>query len=125
MRMLVRLRHAALIAVACAGLSGCLQAGADHQLIDRFFAASRLRDRTALARLATVIFEPHTDGIVDEFTIVSDTASGPDRREVTIRARVRLAGAEARERQLVLTVSRAIGDQGHTAGNRWIITGVR
>lgn len=50
---------------------GCADAGADHLLLDRFFAASRLLDRTELARYATVVFEPNRDGIVLDFTVVS------------------------------------------------------
>lgn len=40
-------------------------------LLDRYFAASRLLDRTQLARFATVVFEPTQDGIVTRFAVVS------------------------------------------------------
>lgn len=68
-RMPARLAFAALIllvAAACGGAS-------EYLLIERFFAASRLRDRTALARFATVVFEPNLNGTVSAFEIVSVT----------------------------------------------------
>lgn len=55
--------------------AGCADAGADHMLLDRFFAASRLLDRTELARFATVVFEPGRDGIVEQFTVVAAAES--------------------------------------------------
>ena len=60
----------ALTAVSCSTAS-------ERALLDQFFAASRLRDRTALARFATVVFEPRTDGIVAEFVVqVGDAGAG-------------------------------------------------
>ena len=41
----------ALTAITCSAAS-------ERALLDQFFAASRLRDRTALARFSTVVFEP-------------------------------------------------------------------
>lgn len=51
--------------------AACVDAGADHMLLDRYFAAARLLDRTELARFSTVVFEPTRDGIVTRFTVVS------------------------------------------------------
>lgn len=57
---------------------GCVDAGADHLLLDRYFSASRLLDRTELARFATVAFEPGRDGIVTRFAVVfASEASAP------------------------------------------------
>src|SRR5258708_7635295 len=56
----------ALAAINCSTAS-------ERVLVDRFFAASRLRDRTALARFATVVFEPRTDGIVEDFVVLDVT----------------------------------------------------
>lgn len=55
---------------------GCADVSADHMLLDRFFAASRLLDRTQLSRYATVVFEPNSDGIVTYFTVVSASEAG-------------------------------------------------
>lgn len=56
----------------------CGDGGADYLLFERFFAASRLRDRTALARFSTVVFEPHVDGIVVRFEILGSGAAQPE-----------------------------------------------
>lgn len=72
------LRCTALVSVllwACTG-AGCADAGAERLLLERFFAASRLLDRTDLARYATTVFEPTTDGIVVRFRILSSAAGG-------------------------------------------------
>jgi hypothetical protein len=51
-----------LLAVACSS-------GSEQFILGEFFAACRLRDRTALQGFATVPFEPHLQGIVTSFTI--------------------------------------------------------
>ena len=43
-------------------------------LLDRFFVASRLRDLTALAPFATVVYEPKRDGTVVRFNVVGTAA---------------------------------------------------
>ena len=76
----------AAIAVMASILStaGCADAGADHMLLERFFAASRLLDRTELARFATVVFEPGRDGIVVQFTVVSASEFGEPASSTTV-----------------------------------------
>ena len=49
---------------------GCSH-GAERMLLDQFFSQSRLLDRTALQSFATVQFQPHLDGTITTFTIVS------------------------------------------------------
>ena len=46
---------------------------AERALVDQFFAASRLRDRTAAQAIATMFFDPKDDGIISQFTISSVT----------------------------------------------------
>jgi hypothetical protein len=60
----------ALTAINCVAVS-------ERILLDRFFVASRLRDRTALAGFATVVFEPLADGIVREFVLLEATRERP------------------------------------------------
>ena len=70
------LRAVSLLAVVAPLVAGC--SGATEQtLIGQFFNASRLRDNTALDNLATVIFDPRTQGTVTDFTIES---IGPEQR---------------------------------------------
>ena len=45
----------------------------------KFFEQSRLYDTTRLARFATVVFDPRTDGVVERFTVVRRSADQPTR----------------------------------------------
>jgi hypothetical protein len=47
--------------------------GAEHVLLEQFFGAARLRDKTALQAFATVSFEPQQQGTITTFTIVRVT----------------------------------------------------
>jgi len=78
---------AALILVGCSG-------GVEQAVLGRFFAAARLRDRTALGAMAVVDFNPGTSGIVRTFHV---TAVGHDDRTPLAAARpdvVRLSLAQ-------------------------------
>ena len=66
---------AALVVVSCANV-------AEQPVLKRFFAASRLRDTTALQRFSTVIFEPRSQGIITTFKI---TAVGTERHTSGVR----------------------------------------
>ena len=56
-----------------AGAAGCARP-AEEAVLGRFFEASRLRDRTRLGAIATVVFEPATDGMVTGFRIENVTS---------------------------------------------------
>ena len=45
--------------------------GSEQSIVSQFFSASRLRDNTALDNIATVIFDPRTQGSVTTFSIQS------------------------------------------------------
>ncbi len=117
----------ALLLTTLAVLS-CSNVG-EQPILNRFFAASRLRDTTALQEFSTVVFEPRSQGIITKFEI---TAVGPERhngdlvtKEVTIAAPVKLPSGQTSQETLVITMQRAIlkGDKEITG--RWIITGVK
>ena len=55
-------------------LIGC-SAPAEQRLLTKFFAASRLRDLTALQNVSTVVFEPGINGVVTSFDITRVTAT--------------------------------------------------
>jgi hypothetical protein len=57
--------------------TACRSGAAEYLVLERFFSASHLRDRTALARFATTIFEPKIDGSVDRFTVVEVSPDAP------------------------------------------------
>ena len=68
--------------------AACAWPSPERQLLLDFFQACRVYDTTVLARLATVTFNPRTDGIVQDFDIVSveDVGDGSAAaRDVTTR----------------------------------------
>lgn len=109
-------------------VSGCSNV-AEQSILNRFFAASRLRDTTALQEFSTVVFEPLSQGIITKFEI---TAVGPERhdgdlvtKEVTISAPVKLPSGQTSQKTLVITMQRAILKGDKEIARRWIITGVK
>jgi hypothetical protein len=124
------MRTASALAVALVTLTvlSCAH-DAERALLDRFFAASRLRDLTALQRIATVVFEPATDGIITSFEILQiTTVQGPDgtsvSEKVLISAPVRLPDGGTVTKTVVVTMERrpVEGDQNPSRG--WMITGI-
>jgi hypothetical protein len=84
---------------------GCGWTPADEQVLRTFFEQSRVYDRTRLASVATTVFDPRTDGVVERFAIVERTDGSQDDpgvlvRDVTVRADVRSASGIVRERTL-------------------------
>jgi hypothetical protein len=98
---------------------GCSTAS-EQRLLNQFFAASRLRDTTALANIATVVFEPATQGTITSFEITAvvprSTAGGAISKEVSISAPVRLPSGQTAQKRLVVTIQRGAAD--------WIVTAV-
>ena len=103
---------------ACAG-------AAERPLLEQFFGASRLRDRTALQTVSTTTFEPREQGIVRTFEIIGVTPErleGPNLvKEVTVEAPVILPDGQTVQKTLVVTMQRAGGEN----PGRWFVTGVR
>ena len=90
---------AALIAVAVLGCG----AAAERTLLARFFAASRLRDLTALRKFSTVVFEPASDGIVTGFEITSVIDRNTS-KDVLITAPVRLPDGRTVSKDFAITI---------------------
>jgi hypothetical protein len=103
--------------VAAAFSVGCGVAQ-ERSILDRFFAASRLRDTTVLATLGTVVFEPLQQGIVTDFDIVAIAprpgASVSRLKEVTVNAPVKLPDGTIERKTLVITLERR--------QERWLVT---
>ena len=78
-------------------------AAADRVLLEQFFAASRLRDLTALRKFSTVVFEPATDGIITNFEITDVVERGTS-KEVTISAPVRMFDGRTVTKHFSVTV---------------------
>jgi hypothetical protein len=112
----------------------------EQTIVSDFFAASRLRDLTALSRFATVVFEPRERGTVTGFTIRSVTAErrvGDMRvKDVTIVAAVNQPDGRVVEAALVVTLQRVasvassappatIDKKVPDLYGGWIVTGVK
>jgi hypothetical protein len=102
---------------------------AERALLNQFFAASRLRDLTAVQKIATVVFEPATDGIITSFEILKLTAApGPDGKAeeaISISAPVRLPDGRTTTKTFVVTLKRGPIDGDRTPSSGWMITAVR
>ena len=101
----------------------------EQPIIADFFAASRLRDTTALAKFATVVFEPREQGIVASFEIErvgAERTSGDMRvKDVLVRAVVRDREDRSVERRLAVTLQkRRNADDAHALYGGWIVTAI-
>lgn len=109
------------VALAIALGSACAWPSPERQLLLNFFQTCRVYDTTVLARMATASCNPRTDGVVQDFDMVSISSrqaagvAGPV-RDVTIRARVQPFGGPAVERTLAVTLEQVDA--------RWMVTSV-
>ena len=72
----------ALVAGTLAFVMGCSGAS-EEKILEDFFRASRLRDNATLGNFATTSFDPRTDGVVQDFDVVS--VSEDRRRPLPLR----------------------------------------
>ena len=99
--------------VALAVLAGCGVLSPEEQLLTRFFEASRLNDTTMVATMSSAVFNPRTDGVVQDFD-VEDVRQDGDAERVTVRATVRQLDGATTERTLQFTLV--------LKADRWFIT---
>ena len=114
------------LAVALAALAACAPRP-EEPILSEFFSASRLRDRTALQKLATTSFDPASQGIITGFDItavVTSEAGGRATKDVSISAPVRLPGGQTLQKNLVVTLERDVSGSGSAAA-RWIVTAIK
>jgi hypothetical protein len=90
-----RLRPSLLI--LCLGAVACGARSPEEQQLRRFFEASRLYDTAAVEELATVVFHPQVDGIIQDFDVES---VGEEERlpNGAVRKRARIVADVRRER---------------------------
>ena len=97
---------AAIVSSACAR--------SEQSLLEQFFAASRLRDTTALQGVAAVVFEPRQQGIVRTFEIAEVSPERVEQtavvKDVTVQAPVYLPDGQTVRKTIVVTMQRT-GDQ--------------
>ena len=106
-------------------VAGCVRHGSERLLLDQFFNASRLRDRTALQKISTVLLEPLDQGAVTTFTIIDvvvlEAPGGVVQSEqVNVSASVLLPDGRTVPKTLNLILQRRDGET--TAG--WMVTGI-
>lgn len=130
--MIQRLAPAVLLATVL--VAGC-SVRPEETLISDFFAASRLRDLTALARIGTVVFEPRERGTITSFTIRSVSVRSGDEdaegknavKDVLIDAMVRPPDGGTAAKAFTVRLQRrpAAGEPDPSALYRgWIVTAV-
>jgi hypothetical protein len=112
----------ALLLVACS-------VPPEQPIVSDFFAASRLRDKTALARFATAAFEPQEQGTVLSVHVVSVSAerlAGAVRvKAVTVSAEMRGEDGAIVPRTLTVMLQKpAAGAPPSALYDGWIVTSV-
>jgi hypothetical protein len=116
-----------LVAALATALPGC-GPKPEQPVLAEFFNASRLRDRTALQKIATTIFDPARDGIVTDFTVrrvEAHEAGGRATEDVSISAPVKPMDGPPVEKQLVVTLEKDASGMRSGVKGRWIVTGFR
>jgi hypothetical protein len=121
-------KSVAVLTLVVLTLAACSGA-AERTLIAQFFAASRLRDLTALRSLATIVFEPKTDGIVNDFELlridsVPQSGSQPPSKRALIAAPVRTPDGKTVPTIFVVTMQHGLpGSEPRWGG--WMITAIQ
>ena len=90
-----------LLIALCVGCSNARE----HALLDQFFAASRLRDLTALRNISNVVFEPREQGTVLSFEITSVKEVSAGSKIVRVDAQVRRPDGQIAREILLVTLS--------------------
>jgi hypothetical protein len=126
---LVHLRTGLTVSLLTIVLAACSSAD-ERILLNQFFAASRLRDLTALRNVATVVFEPATEGIVTSFellgvTVVRASEGQALSEEVAIDAPVRLPDGNTVEKTFVVTLQRGLPESDPQRSGGWMITAIK
>jgi len=89
-------------------------------VLQKFFTAASAGDRAALTPLATITFDPQSDGVVTNFEITSVTPEEKigDRvtKNVTLTAPVKLPNGQVVDKKLAIAMERR--------GDQWVLTGL-
>lgn len=102
--------------------AGCGWVPADEQVLTTFFEQSRLYDTTRVAGVATVVFDPRVEGVVERFHVTGKVDRALDsrrlQRQTTLATHVRTRGREL-DRTLQVTMERAEG-RWKVVAFRWV-----
>jgi len=106
----------------------------EEPLLAEFFAKAQARDTRGLQRIATVVFDPRTNGVVTSFSVENVTPLPPRSlggdaqmlsKDVTIAARVQLPSGDKVRKTLVVRLQQAVLRGGQETADQWQITAVR
>ena len=120
---------ALVFAILQAGTLAC-SVPTEQVLVSDFFAASRLRDFTALSQFSTTIFEPRERGTVTRVRVErvsEERTEGPlALKDVTVDATLHRTDGSTAQVPLVVTLSRPVAEsgQGQLYGG-WKVTTVK
>jgi hypothetical protein len=125
----VRIARALAVPLTTLILASC-SGTAERTLLTQFFAASRLRDLTALRNFSTVVFEPATDGIVTSFELLGISAlpladGQRASKDVAISAPVRLPDGRTVVKAFVVTMTRGMPGSDPHRWDGWMITAIK
>ena len=120
-----KVRKGKAVWLAAAAVLGLTAAACGHPreqaLVDQFFTASRLRDKTAAQTVSTVFFDPKDQGLVRDFTIDSvgaeEESGGVATKSVRLSASVESPEGLRSKKTIYVTMQRR-------QGAAWLITGV-
>jgi hypothetical protein len=120
-----KVRKGKAVWLAAAAVLGLTAAACGHPreqaLVDQFFTASRLRDKTAAQTVSTVFFDPKDQGLVRDFTIDSvgaeEESGGVATKSVTLSASIESPEGLTSKKTIYVTMQRR-------QGAAWMITGV-
>lgn len=87
-------------------ISACAGSSPEAMLVERFFAASRLDDASALSDFARVALSPRA-GTVQRFTIADVHSTGERTEDVAVDAQLRTPSGTVQPRRMVITLERA------------------
>ena len=97
------MKTALVVSLMALLVMSCAQ-DAERVLLSQFFAASRLRDLTALRKFSTVVFEPREQGMVLGFDITRIQRHG-ETEDVYVSARVRTPAGDVARQNLRVTIA--------------------
>jgi hypothetical protein len=120
-------RAVVIVVALAAGLAAC-GPRPEEPVLAEFFNASRLRDVTALRKIATTIFDPARDGIITEFKVKrvdAHEAGGRATEDVSISAPVKPMTGPTVEKELVVTLEKDLAGMRSGVKGRWIVTAFR
>lgn len=93
----------------------------EQAIVDQFFSASRLRDKTAAQTVSTVFFDPADQGLVRDFKIDNvgpeEESGGVATKSVRLSASVESPQGVTAQKTIFVTMQRQ-------PGAAWMITGV-